>query len=122
MNRRIGIWLAILGMTLNALWPLLANAGPKEILAIVCSVSGARSAAAADGGTPLPHQSPVKIAVPHCPFCLGGGDQTPGLTTSQAVAYQPQLSELSSIPSETPAWAFFAHPSSHPRGPPPHLI
>src|SRR5258705_3694865 len=91
MNRN-ALWLAFLGMTLNALWPLLANAGPKEIFAIVCSSNGAGSAAAADGGTPLPHQSPVTGSVPHCPFCLGGSDQTPGVTTFQAVLYQRQLS------------------------------
>jgi hypothetical protein len=122
MNRRFALWLAFLGMTLNALWPLLANAGPKEIFAIVCSVNGAQSAAAADGGTPLPHQAPVTSAVPHCPFCLGGSDQTPGLTPPLRVVYQPQLSELSSVPSRTPTGAFFAYPSSHPRGPPSHLI
>jgi hypothetical protein len=121
MNRN-ALWLAFLGMTLNALWPLLANAGPKEIVAIVCSVNGARSAAAEYGGTPQPHQAPVTSAAQHCPFCLGGSDQSPGLNTPPGVVYQPQLSELGLISSAAPNWAFFVHPSSHPRGPPHYLI
>ena len=72
MNRlrhRYSTWIAILAMTLNALWPMLAQAkpGPAPTLHEVCTASGMQSVAV-PGDVPADQQSSAK-ASPHCAFC-----------------------------------------------------
>jgi hypothetical protein len=64
--RRIAGWLAILAMSLNALWPLLANAKPASAFdpaTEICTVGGIKSFAG--GGVPQPAD---KLHQPSCAY------------------------------------------------------
>ncbi len=117
MNRRITAWLAILGMALNALWPLLANAAPQQFVGSICSVNGMRMAPAVDPGKPA-QPVPAKSFAPHCPFCSGVSDHTPGLAPSAAPLIVVETDGFHPLFAATPVRVSFVHPSAHPRGPP----
>lgn len=68
MKRRLSAWLAIAAMALNALWPLLAQAGPAEFALSWCSAVGAKA------GPVLPAPESPKLRAAQCPFCAGAGD------------------------------------------------
>jgi hypothetical protein len=121
MKRTLTAWLAIFGMVLNALWPLLAHAVPAEFSAPVCSTVGTRSAPSdANGGPAQP--APAKSPAAHCPFCAGGGDQNPVLATAASpaiaaptMAARPFVAPASSVQSVVLL-------AAQPRGPPARLI
>ena len=77
MNRlrhRYSTWIAILAMTLNALWPMLAQAKPGSAPTLheVCTASGMQIVSV-QGDLPADQQSSAK-ASPHCAFCSLGTD------------------------------------------------
>lgn len=120
MNRRLAAWLAIFGMVLNALWPLLANAALAEFSAPVCSMVGTMSAP--DGyNLPAP-TAPAKSPAPHCPFCTFGADHSPALASAAVLAFAPppELARLLVIVVEY--FPSFVFPTAPPRGPPARLI
>lgn len=61
-------------MTLNALWPVIAQAkpGPSPTLQEVCTSAGLQKIAV-DGEQPADHSAGGK-ASPHCAFCSFGSD------------------------------------------------
>ena len=72
--RRFGRWLAILAITLNAAWPLLANARPKSVhLVPLCTVEGITHYVEVPGGS-TPLDDSANAHHDHCSFCfLGAG-------------------------------------------------
>ena len=72
--RRFGRWLAILAITLNAAWPLLANARPKSVhLVPLCTVEGITHYLEVPGGS-SPLDKSADSHHDHCAFCfLGAG-------------------------------------------------
>jgi hypothetical protein len=69
MIRRLGAWLALTAIALNALWPVLARATPHGIAAEICSVnpSALRQSDIGRDEQPL---TPFKVAAAHCPLCV----------------------------------------------------
>ena len=118
MNRKFTAWLAILGVALNALWPLLAHAGPQEFVATICSANGTRSVAVTDGGAKPPQVPPASSSLPHCPFCLGVSDHSPALAAAPAVDFTRVISTLAAMVAGISGGTSFTHPSAAPRGPP----
>jgi hypothetical protein len=117
VNRKLASWLAIFGMVLNALWPLLANAGPADFSAPVCSMVGTKAVPGASGNLPAPSQ-PSKLGAPHCPFCTGASDHHPALAAAAVLLFVPPAASL-----RLPVAVEFVEPSfvllaAHPRGPP----
>lgn len=55
-------------MALQALWPLLAQAGPGDFAPSWCSAAGLKA------GPALPAPESPKLRAAHCPFCAGAGD------------------------------------------------
>lgn len=70
--RRLGTWLAILAITLQAAWPLVVNAKPRAVALVpLCTVDGVThylELPAAE--TPLDKSS--KAHHEHCSFCFLG--------------------------------------------------
>jgi DUF2946 family protein len=81
--RRLGTWLAILAITLQAAWPLLVNAKPRAITLVpLCTVDGVTHyLEVPTGDSPLEKSS--KAHHEHCGFCF--------------------LGQLSAVPSQQPA-------------------
>lgn len=113
--------MAILGVALNALWPLLAHAAsaaPQEFAAPICTTNKAYFTAPANGGELPAKTPPASSALPHCPFCLGVSDNVPALAATPAVAWAAALPRHAPVLVQAVAWTSFTHPYSHPRGPP----
>jgi len=71
MKRRAAVWLALLAMTLNASWPLLASANPgtpDRFGTEVCTAHGVIVVVDSDLQLPNP-QGPAHRLMPHCAFC-----------------------------------------------------
>lgn len=116
MKHRLALWLAIVGMALNALWPLLANAGTQDITVVICSAHGAQQVILSDGGS-LP-SAPAKNLLPHCSFCSCTGTSAAVLPGISRVFAAPDLTEARPVSDS----ALFASSSDFvfpvPRGPP----
>jgi len=76
--RRLGNWLAILAIALNAAWPLIASAKPKSVhLVPLCTVEGVTHYIEVPGGT-TPLDQSANTHHDHCSFCsLGMGGLLP---------------------------------------------
>ena len=69
--RRLGTWLAIVAIALQALWPLIAAARPSSVALVpVCTVDGVTHYLEVPTG-----KSPVDESASHtghCPYCFFG--------------------------------------------------
>ena len=119
MSRRVSAWIAILAMTLNALWPVIAQAKPglAATLQEVCTSAGLQKLAV-DAQLPAGHSSGTQ-ASPHCAFCSFGADRI--AIPSQELASFAQPSDVRHVvPSyrDAPSKAFPSQSSAQPRAPP----
>jgi hypothetical protein len=92
--RKLGSWLAILAIALQAAWPLLAAAKPRAVALVpLCTVDGiTHYLEVPTGGTP---SDPVHHE--HCSFCtLGTGALLPSYTD---VAHAPDVLATRIAPS-----------------------
>ena len=67
--RRIGVWLAVLAIALQAAWPLLVSASPRSVALVpLCTVDGVTHfLEVPTGKTPAGHSHGD-----HCAFCFVG--------------------------------------------------
>ena len=119
-TRTFATWLAILAMGLNGLWPLLANAAPREFVAPLCSMVGSTMAVDASGMPAQP--APAKSPAAHCPFCSTGGDHNPALATVGVVAFVSPVARFQHAMIVAEPAASFVVLAAAPRGPPLRLI
>ena len=100
-RNRIGAWLALAGIALNASWPLLANARPNvpALASEVCSATGQKH-----GGEGLPGETPGKGARPsHCTLCPFNPERGAAISGSA-------LALLCPIPASGPVRELFSEP------------
>jgi hypothetical protein len=119
LNRRISAWVAILAMTLNALWPVIAQAkpGPSPTLQEVCTSAGLQKIAV-DGGQPADHSAGGK-ASPHCAFCSLGAVQLAILPAIQVgIAQVLEVRDSLPVHSQTTLPEPFVLSPAQPRAPP----
>ena len=83
--RSLAAWLALLGLVLHALWPLIAQARPKNVLLVpVCTVEGVTHYMELPGGrTPLDDSAARHQE--HCSYC-SFGDRAALTQTARAPA------------------------------------
>jgi len=116
-RNRIGAWLALAGIALNASWPLLANARPNvpALPSEVCSATGQKH-----GGEGLPGETPGKGARPsHCTLCPLNAERGAAISGSALALLCPipasgRVRELFSEPQLPAA----LDPCAPPRAPP----
>jgi hypothetical protein len=116
-RRPIAVYLAVLAMALNALWPLLAQAKPRSVTLVpVCTVQGVTHYIELPGGnSPLEQKSSAQHE--HCSYCSFGGERValpPLLQFAAAIEIeesQPAQVEDRSFASEQSSFA-------RPRAPP----
>ena len=121
MSRKFVGWVAILGIALNALWPLLAHAAPadtREFAVPVCSTNGTYYTTASNDAPKPVKTPPASSALPHCPFCLGVSDHVTALASTPSIVFVLASSGHAPVHVQTVVWTSFTHPYSHPRGPP----
>jgi len=93
-SARFAAWLAILGIALNALWPLLANASPHpdSFRAEICSLSNLKAPHGISETIP-PAQLPAEEhPLTHCMFCASGVCSPP-LTSASFIVVVPVATE-----------------------------
>jgi hypothetical protein len=117
-SRRVAGWLAVLAMSLNALWPLVANAKPAwafDPSIEICTVGGATSIGGGEGA-PQPSGNAHQ---PNCSFCTLSLEKS--VMPAQPVGVALAISEparlaaqfLQQCPSQSLIYSI-----SHPRDPP----
>jgi hypothetical protein len=119
--RRLSVWLGILGLGLNALWPLIAAATPGqvEIPNAICTAGGVNlDVADRNLWGPRKQSSHKRRMSPHCPLCLGLGQDSP-ILSSTAPEISPPGVELSrqhfgTAEPRKPYFRFAAHPRCPP--------
>jgi hypothetical protein len=114
--------LALLGVALNALWPLLANAAPRAdfFATEICSVNG-KAPGAAVGKLPLPHPASKHPSL-HCVFCASGA------CNAALTGVPPQVAPAGEVTEPVLRTAAVVHNGDHifllaePRAPPAFLL
>ena len=107
MRRKVAGWLAILSVSLNSLWPLLASANPDihdPTGSQVCTTHGV--VAVSDSDRQLPNSGDASHRLtPHCAFCALGGAHTallsvglPALETERAEQEIPATRRFALLP------------------------
>jgi len=120
VNRRIVAWIAMLAITLNAMWPVMAHASPRTFTPEICSINPAGALAPSGSyGTDFP-DAPGKLSATHCPLCAGWGNAA---MAAAAVAWSFILPPLEAPRLPGPAVAPIVKSnvldsSAHPRAPP----
>src|SRR5215471_118383 len=73
--RRLAAWLALLAIALQAFWPLLAQAKPKNVVLVpVCTVQGVTHyVELPKSGVPVERRAASQHD--HCSFCASGGER-----------------------------------------------
>ena len=72
--RRLGTWLAILAITLQAAWPVLANAKPSGVTLVpLCTVDGVTHYLEVPTGK-APLDDTASVHHEHCSFCSVGAN------------------------------------------------
>lgn len=120
-RRTLPAWLAIIALSLHALWPLIAQARPKMpgMLIHICAMDGrSQFIELALEGSPLEKRSAAQHT--HCKVCMFGADRVAVLPPI-AVAVLSVPSEVCEAPLASsaalpPAW--HSHPPAYPRAPP----
>jgi hypothetical protein len=95
-SNRFAAWLAILGIALNALWPLLANASPRpdSFRAEICSLNNLKAPQGISENIP-PAQLPAEQhPLAHCVFCASGVCAAPLTGASFVVVVQVATANL----------------------------
>jgi hypothetical protein len=87
--RKLGSWLAVLALALQASWPLLAAAKPRTVTLVpLCTVDGVTHYLEVPTG-----DTPAGAAHQHCSFCFLGGAAAPSHRPlpTPAVAYAEEV-------------------------------
>jgi DUF2946 family protein len=110
-------YLAILAIALHALWPLIAQAKPKNaVLAVpVCTVDGVTHYLE----LPMPLEEQSAKRFDHCALCALGADRVGVAPQFAEVELAAELSEARRLPALAAAFTEKPDPSSaKPRAPP----
>lgn len=118
--RKFSAIAAMLALVLQALWPVLSQAAPRERTELVplCAVDGTIHLLELKlGETPLEKRAAHQGE--HCKLCVFGGDRLAALPLPVVVALRVDLP--AAMPSVAPATLLpdsFSHPPAQPRAPP----
>ncbi len=107
MKRNAAGWLAILSVSLNALWPLVASADPgiqDPTGSQVCTTHGVVAVSDSDRQLPNPGDASHRLTL-HCAFCALGGAHAallsvglPALETERAEHEIPAARRFALLP------------------------
>lgn len=120
-RRTLPAWLAIIALSLHALWPLIAQARPKMpgMLIHICAMDGrSQFIELALDGSPLEKRSAAQHE--HCSMCVLSGDRLavlpPAPIASMAVPFAASEAPVASAGAAPPR--SHSHPPAYPRAPP----
>jgi hypothetical protein len=116
---RIGGWLALAAIALNALWPLIAVAQPKSIPAEICSTVGTTIpkgfGPANDPPAQPMHQDRFSVC---CTYCVTAAHGTPLIPAKLSLAIDSLPYTVNFIAVERVEWKSVAYLPALSRGPP----
>lgn len=110
-------WLAILALSLQALWPLLAHAKPAQAphLVPLCTVDGTTHFVELPaGGAPAEEHASTQ----HCKLCVFGGDRASIAPAHAVVLHLPGAPAQLVAIRQDPVVDSFLHSPARPRAPP----
>lgn len=89
----LALLLALCGTTLNALWPLIADATAVDIPRDICSANGSERQTRSEKPGDVPNQSHRHL---HCALCSA--------SAQSAAATAPRFAWLDAMPAATPGY------------------
>jgi hypothetical protein len=89
----LALLLALCGTTLNALWPLIANAKPAGIPRDICSANVSERQTRGENSGDVPNRSHRLL---HCALCSASAQSAP--------ATAPRFAWLDAMPAATPSY------------------
>ena len=119
-TRHFTAFAAVFAITLQALWPLLSHARPKDpsLLVPVCTVDGITHNLEIKSGRTTPLDERSASHGEHCKLCVFGGDRDVAVLPANVPALIAEASQSEVSPSAeqctVPLYLF----SSRPRAPP----
>lgn len=118
-RRRSVAWIAAFAVLLQALWPLLSHARPKDasLLVPVCTVDGVTHfLEIKTGKTPLEERRSSHGE--HCKLCVFGGDKVAAVVAPVSVALISGTSQAVPLAKFVPLAVSTRRSPAHPRAPP----
>jgi hypothetical protein len=119
VKHRIGAWLALAAIALNALWPLIAIAQPKSIPAEICSTAGATIPAGFGTANDFPaqpmHQDRLSAC---CSYCVSATHGTPLIPAQIGIALDSVPHGVKFVAVERLDWISASYLPALSRGPP----
>ena len=118
-RNRLVAWIAACAMLLQALWPVLSHARPKDstLLVPLCTIDGETHFLEIKTGK-TPAEEPGATHGKHCKLCVFGGDKVAAVVAPGAVVPLSATSLAHPLARSAPL-ALSAHRSpAHPRAPP----
>jgi hypothetical protein len=119
-RKRFAAWIAAFAVILQALWPLLSHARPKDpsLLAPVCSIDGiVHDVELKAGSAPLGNGKALHDE--HCKLCVFGGGNSAGIAGSNAaVLAVADCRDSQAVSRPAPLSEPAGHPPAQPRAPP----
>jgi Protein of unknown function (DUF2946) len=118
--RRFAAFAAVFAVTLQALWPLLSHARPKDLslLAPLCTVDGITHYLEVKAGKPTPLDERSAQHGEHCKLCVFGGDRDAAVQPWIESAFvSPVTNSVVSSFAVTFSRSAYLLPA-HPRAPP----
>ncbi len=120
MRRSFPVWLAIIALMLQALWPLLAHAKPNsaKLLVPVCTIEGITHYLELPGSNaPLEQRSASQHE--HCALCVFGAERLAAIPAAPVPALRIEVVSYSvAVPSAALPAACLCSPPALPRAPP----
>ena len=117
-NRHVA-WIAACAVLLQALWPLLSHARPKDpsLLVPICTIDGVTHfLEIKTGKTPLEERSSSHGE--HCKLCVFGGDKVAAIVAPDSIVLLSGI--FQTVPGELfdPGLPSIYRSPAHPRAPP----
>jgi hypothetical protein len=120
MRRKLPAWLAILAMALHGLWPLMAQAKPRDpnLLVPLCTINGVTHYVELPASkTPLEQRSALQHE--HCKLCFFGAAKLalPPASATPLLEFEATPAErIASAPADVSSSG--SYPPALPRAPP----
>jgi hypothetical protein len=118
-RNRLVAWIATFAVLLQALWPLLSHARPKDasLLVPVCTIDGVTHfLELKTGKTPLDERSSSHGE--HCKLCVFGGDKVAVVVAPDAVVLISGALQARPLAKFVPLSVSAHRSRAHPRAPP----
>ena len=120
LRNRPATWLAVIAMALQAFWPLLSQAKPRDLTLLVplCTVEGVTHYVELKAGRTTPLDERSASHGDHCKLCVLGADKPVALPSTVVELLVPVATLVPDREQPAALAGIFARSLAQPRAPP----